>query len=79
MRSSVLKILRLITKLGGLWVFILVAHACTTVKPYERQYLNDVEMQINTGNTSFESYAIEIRQGAIAPTYNKDSGGCGCN
>ena len=55
----------------------LMIYGCTTVKPYERQYLNDIEMQFN--NASFESYAVEIRQAALSPAFEKDTGGCGCN
>ena len=54
--------------------------ACQTVKPYQRIYLNDPEMQLgsNTGK-KFEGYVESIREGATEAGGTKSSGGCGCN
>ena len=53
---------------------------CETVKPYQKAYLNDHEMQdAPTAGAKFESYAESIREGASGQTTGKGSGGCGCN
>lgn len=53
--------------------------SCETVKPYQRAYLNDAEMNQKKQSSAFETYAESIREGAIAPAEGKGSGGCGCN
>lgn len=54
--------------------------SCSAVKPYERQYINDPEMQTasHTGS-AFKNYVFSIREGAMPVTNQKSSGGCGCN
>ncbi|MCL6265726.1 DUF4266 domain-containing protein [Flagellimonas myxillae] len=52
----------------------------TTLKPYERQYINDPEMSMSgTSANKFQHYVCAIREGAIIPGGKKGSGGCGCN
>ena len=52
--------------------------SCQTVKPYQRAYLNDSNMQMGFGKTSgFENYALMIREGASGAG-GKNGGGCGC-
>ncbi|MCB9338809.1 MAG: DUF4266 domain-containing protein [Lewinellaceae bacterium] len=59
---------------------LLVWSSCQTVKPYQRTYLNDPEMQMGVdAGASFEGYVQAIREGAIIPGGQKASGGCGCN
>jgi hypothetical protein len=54
--------------------------ACKTVKPHERVYLNDPEMQLGTSSVQgYERYIQSIREGAVPPGTSKSSGGCGCN
>ncbi|MEM8906404.1 MAG: DUF4266 domain-containing protein [Bacteroidota bacterium] len=54
--------------------------ACQPVKPYERIYLNDPEMQMGISSAKgFEQYVQSIREGAIPAGSAKGSGGCGCN
>ena len=53
---------------------------CQTVKPYQRVYLNDENMQagkkpVNTFNEHVHTY----REGASGGGSGKSSGGCGCN
>lgn len=66
-------------------VFILslisiVLSSCTTLKPYERIYVNDPDMQMGTSSAaSFEKYTQTIREGGITADGKKGSGGCGCN
>ena len=56
------------------------ASACTTLRPYERVYLNDPQMQMShhAGN-NFRNYVHAIREGSIPAGSSKSSGGCGCN
>lgn len=52
----------------------------TSLKPYERQYINDPEMSMfGTSGTKFQQYVNTIREGSLAAEGKKGSGGCGCN
>ena len=54
--------------------------SCTTVKPYQRAYLNDAEMQ--AGKLDIEKFDENMqtyREGASGGGTGKPSGGCGCN
>ena len=54
--------------------------SCTSVKPYQKMYLNDPCMEL-AGNkldyfeTNFQTY----REGASGANGGKVGGGCGCN
>ncbi len=53
---------------------------CTSVKPYQRVYLNDAAMQ--PGRNKIEKFDLSvhsIREGASGGGNGKTSGGCGCN
>ncbi len=54
-------------------------NSCVSVKPYQRQFLNDPEMQMGLSGSAFENYILEIREGSIIPGSAKSSEGCGCN
>lgn len=59
---------------------LLCASSCSTVKPYERQFISDESMQMNNSSIhEFKSYSFSIREGANFPSNSKSSGGCGCN
>jgi hypothetical protein len=54
--------------------------SCTTVKEYQKNKLNDSEMQLSSRKIqktemSFQSY----REGASGANGSKTGGGCGCN
>jgi predicted phosphatase len=54
--------------------------SCVAVKPYERMYLNDSEMSLESNSTDmFEGYVHSIREGITPAATTKSSGGCGCN
>lgn len=60
--------------------FFVVLQACVAVKPYQRAYLNDDNMQ--TGKRpieKFEESAQTYREGSSGGGNGKASGGCGCN
>jgi hypothetical protein len=61
-------------------VVVLLLQACATVKPYQRQYLNDENMQLGkTGIDKPDESAQSYREGSSGGGSGKGSGGCGCN
>ena len=59
---------------------LLANSSCTTVKEYQKNKLNDTEMELSTRKVektelSFQSY----REGASGGNGAKSGGGCGCN
>ncbi|SEW19165.1 protein of unknown function [Chitinophaga sp. YR573] len=68
---------------SGILIIILVVlllQACATVKPYQRQYLNDANMQLGkTGIEKLDESAQSYREGSSGGGTGKGSGGCGCN
>lgn len=60
-------------------LFAVCLSACVSVKPYQRAYINDREMQLSTKATAqFEDYYQSIREGITIPGNGKTSDGCGC-
>ncbi|TAE50347.1 MAG: DUF4266 domain-containing protein [Bacteroidetes bacterium] len=58
---------------------LLCAQGCSSVKPWQRAYLNDHEMKLGRGNLEkFQDAAHMYREGASGGG-GKSSGGCGCN
>ncbi|HPI12638.1 MAG TPA: DUF4266 domain-containing protein [Catalimonadaceae bacterium] len=56
------------------------AVSCASLKPYDRVYVNDPEMDLgNDAGKNFENYVHSIREGATPAGNSKGSGGCGCN
>jgi len=54
--------------------------SCSTVKPYQKQYLNDTDMELSAG--MLESYEINFqsyREASSGANGGKTGGGCGCN
>jgi len=73
MKKQVFKHFIVITSVLGL-------QSCVSIKPYERVYVNDPEMQMEVdAGKNFENYIHSIREGATPAGTNKASGGCGCN
>tara|TARA_R110000850_G_scaffold73783_2_gene161935 strand:- start:693 stop:905 length:213 start_codon:yes stop_codon:yes gene_type:complete len=66
-------------------IFILVVlsftlASCSTVKPYQRAYLNDGTMKSGTMKAEgFEQSVFNYREGAMQTGGKKGKGGCGCN
>jgi hypothetical protein len=61
-------------------VILLLFSSCVSIKPYERQFVNDPEMQLSDdAGRNFNSYVHSIREGATPAGTTKASGGCGCN
>ena len=63
--------------------FLLLAMAacgCTSVKEYQKMYLNDSEMELAARKTQkFETSFQLYREGASGANGGKSGGGCGCN
>jgi uncharacterized protein YxeA len=54
--------------------------SCKPVKEYQKQYLNDSEMELSSRNTQkFESNFHSYREAASGANGGKTGGGCGCN
>lgn len=54
--------------------------SCVNLKPYERVYVNDPEMQMESdAGRNFGYYVYSIREGSVPAGAGKASGGCGCN
>jgi len=57
-----------------------ILNSCVSLKPYERIYVNDPDMQMGTSSAAaFEKYTQTIREGSVTADGQKGSGGCGCN
>lgn len=54
--------------------------SCTTVKPYQKNRLNDAEMSLSSRTSQkFEQNFQVYREGASGANGGKSGGGCGCN
>jgi len=63
-----------------LFVGLLAMSSCTTVKPYQRAYLEDRDMQFKENAPGkFEQSMHTYRESAAGGGMGKSSGGCGCN
>lgn len=55
-------------------------NSCTTVKPFQKMYLNDGEMELSIRKAEkFEQNFQLYREGASGANGGKSGGGCGCN
>ena len=54
--------------------------ACSTVKPYQKNKVNDAEMSLSSRKVQkFEQSFQLYREGASGANGGKSGGGCGCN
>jgi len=61
----------------SLWTLCM---SCASVKEYQKQYINDAEMELTARKTErFENSFQSYREGAAGATGGKTGGGCGCN
>lgn len=59
---------------------ILSLSSCSTVKDYQKVYLNDSEMEVAARKVQkFEMSFQLYREGAAGANGGKSGGGCGCN
>ena len=73
--------MKLLIRLSCFVLLTLVFSSCgEPLKPYERVYVDDPEMQMTTTSCkNFEHYVQSIREGAVSVGGTKGNGGCGCN
>lgn len=58
----------------------LIISSCATVKPYQKMYLNQEDMQLSSNKLEvFEENFQTYREGAAGAVGGKVGGGCGCN
>jgi hypothetical protein len=73
-----MKTKHLFTFLLSLISFYMVS--CSSVKEYQKMYLNDSEMELGARKTQkFETSFQLYREGASGANGGKTGGGCGCN
>ena len=61
-------------------VLAVVMSSCTSVKGYQKMYLNDEEMDLAVRKVEyFETNFQTYREGASGANGGKVGGGCGCN
>ncbi|RZK79068.1 MAG: DUF4266 domain-containing protein [Pedobacter sp.] len=60
--------------------FPILLSSCSTVKPYQKNKLNDAEMSLSSRKIQkFEQNSQLYREGASGANGGKSGGGCGCN
>lgn len=58
----------------------LIISSCAAVKPYQKMYLNQEDMQLSSNKLEvFEENFQTYREGAAGAVGGKVGGGCGCN
>jgi Domain of unknown function (DUF4266) len=71
---------KVVFKIFIIYGIVFLITSCSSVKPYERVYVNDPEMQMTSDSgKKFTTYVYSIREGATPAGTSKSSGGCGCN
>jgi len=57
-----------------------ILNSCATVKPYQKMYLNDADMELSTRKAEkYEQNFLLYREGSSGANGGKSGGGCGCN
>jgi hypothetical protein len=68
------------TLLFSALMIVAMLPACSTVKPYQKNKLNDSEMSLSSRKVQkFEQSFQLYREGASGANGGKSGGGCGCN
>jgi hypothetical protein len=61
-------------------ILLLGLGSCASVKPYERQFVDDAAMKLKSDACGlYKGYVFSIREGSTPASGAKGSGGCGCN
>jgi hypothetical protein len=65
---------------AALGLSLFMTPSCVSVKEYQKQYINDAEMELAARKTEkFENSFQSYREGAAGTNGGKTGGGCGCN
>ena len=82
-RSTIIEKITIMKKLKTYIIGLLVVGSivsCTSVKPYQKMYLNDKDMELAEKKlTVFETNFVSYREGSAGANGGKVGGGCGCN
>lgn len=63
-----------------LLISVLSISSCVSVRPFQKQYLNDADMILSARKAEkFEQNFQLYREGASGANGGKSGGGCGCN
>ncbi|GAB3739143.1 DUF4266 domain-containing protein [Spirosoma lituiforme] len=61
-------------------LLVLCLSGCVTVKEYQKNRINDAEMELSARKSEkFEQNFYLYREGAAGANGGKSGGGCGCN
>lgn len=67
-------------KLSFALFILLCLQSCTTVKEYEKEKINDVDMKLAARTAEkYETTFQVYREAAAGANGGKSGGGCGCN
>ncbi len=78
--STSFKKMKKIKILFRLFIISIIATNCVSVKEYEKNYVNDSEMQLSTKKSQkTENNFTLYREAASGADGGKNGGGCGCN
>jgi len=74
------KATRRLIMVGMVLYTLLLIPSCTTVKGYQKMYINDAEMELSSRKVqTLEQNFLMYREGASGANGGKTGGGCGCN
>ncbi len=61
-------------------IILLFTQSCTSVKEYEKEKINDIDMKLAARTTEkYETTFQVYREAAAGANGGKSGGGCGCN
>jgi hypothetical protein len=70
----------MIKKIFVALVFVFSLQSCTSVKEYEKEKINDVQMKLVAKTTERYETAFQVyREASAGANGGKSGGGCGCN
>ena len=61
------------------FILLLALQSCVSVKEYQKQYLNDPDMELGQRPIeSFDTFGETYREGSAGAVSGETGGGCGC-
>jgi hypothetical protein len=72
--------IKMIQKLSLVLFVLVLLQSCTSVKEYEKEKINDVDMKLASRTAEkYETTFQVYREAAAGANGGKSGGGCGCN
>ncbi len=72
--------IKMIQKLSLVLFVLVLLQSCTSVKEYEKEKINDVDMKLVSRTAEkYETTFQVYREAAAGANGGKSGGGCGCN